>query len=462
MLKTADETDMQVTQTIVEGLKREFQVFVPAADLESRLTDRLAQLKDNIRLNGFRPGKVPIAHLRRLYGRSVMAEAIEELVRETNAKIVSEHGLKLALEPQVKMPESKEELEGVVAGTADLSFTVSLEVVPAIELADFKSITLERQTVEVSKEEIAAAIERISLQTRPFEAKAEGGKAATGDRITVSFTGTVAGEAFEGGSGEDIPIVIGSGHFIPSFEEQLVGAAVGESRAVTVTFPENYASEKLAGNTALFAVEVKAIETPGAALAGPELAASVGLESLDRLEGAVEERLKQEVAAQSRLKLKRALLDQLDTLHRFAAPPTLVEEEFKNIWQSILADLKAQNRTFADEDTTEEKAEEEYRGIADRRVRLGLVLAEIGEKNSIKVTDDEIARSIYERARQFPGREQEIWEYYRKTPTALAAVRAPIFEDKVVDFVLELAKVTDKPVTREALFAEEEGTSPKA
>lgn len=447
---------MQVTQTIAEGLKREFQVFVPAADLESRLSDRLEQIKKTIRLNGFRPGKVPVAHLRRLYGRSVMAEAIEELVRETNAQIVSDHGLKLALEPQVKMPESKDELERVVAGASDLSYTVSLEVVPAIELADFKSIALEREVVEVSKEEIAEAIERIGKQTRPFVNRSEGDKAETGDRVTITFKGTVDGEAFEGGSGEDIPIVIGSGHFIPSFEEQLVGAATGEKRAVTVTFPENYAAEKLAGKTALFEVEVKAIETPGAALAGAELATSLGLESLDTLQSVIEGRLKQEAAAQSRLKLKRMLLDKLDALHKFAPPPSLVEEEFKNIWEAVLGDLKAQNRTFADEGTDEEKAREEYRGIADRRVRLGLVLAEIGEKNSIKVTDEEVTRALYERVRQFPGREQEVWDFYRKTPTALAAVRAPIFEDKVVDFILELAVVSDKPVTREELFKEEE------
>lgn len=453
---------MQVTQTNAEGLKHEFQVFVPVADLESRLTDRLAQIKDNIRLNGFRPGKVPIAHLRRLYGRSVMAEAIEELVRETNAKIVSDHGFKLALDPQVKMPEDKEEIEQVVSGKTDLSYTVSLEVVPTIELADFKSIQLERLTTEVGKDEVAATIQRIGEQNRPFLGKGEGAKAETGDRVTVSFTGTMDGETFEGGSAENIPIVIGSGAFIASFEEQLVGAAAGETRSVTVTFPENYLAEKLAGKTAVFEVTISSIETPGAALAGEELAKAVGLESIERLESVVEERMRQELAAQSRLKIKRTLLDKLDELHRFAAPPTLVEEEFKNIWQAILDDLKSQNRTFADEGTTEEKAQEEYRGIADRRVRLGLVLAEIGDKNNIKVADEEIARAVAERSRQFPGREQEIWEYYRKAPAALAQVRAPIFEDKVVDFVLELAQVTDKPVTREELFKDDEAESPAA
>lgn len=453
---------MQVTQTNSEGLKREFQVHVPVADLESRLTERLVQLKDNIRLNGFRPGKVPVDHLRRLYGRSVMAEAIDELVRETNEKIVSENGLKLAMEPQVKLPENKDEIENVVAGKTDLSYTVSLELVPAIELADFKSITLERLVAEVGKDEVDDAINRIAEQNKPFASKGEGAAAATGDRVMVSFQGTVDGEPFEGGSGEDIPIQIGSGMFIPTFEDQLVGAVAGEKRTVNVTFPETYLSEKLAGKSAVFEVEVKAVETPGEAPVGDELAKSLGLESMDRLEGAVTERIKQELAAQSRLKLKRALLDQLDTMHRFSAPPTLVEEEFKGIWEAVLNDLKAQNRTFDDEGTTEEKAQEEYRVIADRRVRLGLVLAEIGDRNNIKVTEDEVGRALYERARQFPGREQEIWDYYRKTPAALAAVRAPIFEDKVVDFVLELATVNDRTVTREELFKEEEGESPSA
>jgi trigger factor len=307
---------------------------------------------------------------------------------------------------------------------------------------------------------VAATVQRIGEQNRPFLGKGEGAKAETGDRVTVSFTGTMDGETFEGGSAENIPIVIGSGAFIASFEEQLVGAAAGETRSVTVTFPENYLAEKLAGKTAVFEVTISSIETPGAALAGEELAKAVGLESIERLESVVEERMRQELAAQSRLKLKRTLLDKLDELHRFAAPPTLVEEEFKNIWQAILDDLKSQSRTFADEGTTEEKAQEEYRGIADRRVRLGLVLAEIGDKNNIKVADEEIARAVAERSRQFPGREQEIWEYYRKTPAALAQVRAPIFEDKVVDFILELAQVTDKPVTREDLFKDDEAESP--
>jgi trigger factor len=449
---------MQVTQTNADGLRREFRVVVPASDLEARLNDRLVELKDRVRLNGFRPGKVPVAHLKRLYGRSVMAETIEELVRETNSKIVSEHGLKLAMDPQITMPESKEEIEGVVAGKADLSYTVALEVVPPIELADFKSIELVRPVAEVTKEEVGEAIQRIADQNRPFSPKAEGAKAEQGDRMVVNFTGTIDGAPFEGGTGEDIAVNIGSGSFIPGFEDQVVGMAAGETRTVTVTFPQNYLAEKLAGKTAVFEVVAKSIEAPGTVTIDDEFAKSLGMESLEKLEGAVEERIKREHAAASRQKLKRALLDRLDALHKFAPPPTLVEEEFKNVWTTILNDLKTQNRTFEDEGTTEEKAKDEYRAIADRRVRLGLVLAEIGEKNNIKVTDEEITRAIVERARQFPGQEQQVWEFYRKNANAVASLRAPIFEEKVVDFVVELADVTDKPVSREELYKEEETT----
>ncbi|MDC7789193.1 trigger factor [Rhodoplanes sp. TEM] len=450
---------MDVTQTTAEGLKREFRVVVPAADLETRLNDRLVRLKDQVRLNGFRPGKVPVGHLRKLYGRAVMAEAIEELVRETNAKIVTDNGFKLAMDPQVKMPEDKTELEGVVEGKSDLSYTVALEVVPAIDLADFKGITLERLVAEVGSDEIQEALKRLADQNRPFTAKPEGAAAETGDRVTISFVGRIGGEPFEGGTGEDIPLTIGSGQFIPGFEDQLIGVKAGETRTVSVTFPENYLAEKLAGKAAEFEVTAKSVEAPGELTLDDDFAKKLGLESLAKLEEAIGERIKADFTAQSRQKLKRQLLDKLDTLHKFEPPPSLVEEEFKAVWETVLTDLKSQNRSFADEGTDEEKAKAEYRDIADRRVRLGLVLAEIGEKNGIKVTDDEISRAIVERARQYPGQEQQVWDFYRKNPGALASVRAPIFEEKVVDYILELATVTDRTVAKDELFKDDEAAA---
>jgi trigger factor len=453
---------MQVTETLSDGLKREYQVTVPAADLEARVIERLGDLKDRVRINGFRPGKVPVAHLKKVYGRAVMAETVEAIIREMNAKIVSDHGLKLAMEPKVTIPNEETEVEKVIGGQSDLAYTLALEVLPKIELADFKGIKLERMVAEVAEAEVGEALGKIAEQNRPFAAKGEGAKVEKGDRVVIDFVGKLDGQPFEGGSGGDVGINIGSGTFIPGFEEQLIGMSASESRQVKVTFPAGYPAAHLAGKEAEFEVTAKSIEVPTSVTVDDAFAKSLGLESFDKLKEAVKARLQQEHVVQSRQKLKRRLLDALDGLHQFALPPTLAEEEFKNVWNAVESDLKAQGRTFADEGTTEEKAREEYRAIADRRVRLGLVLAEIGDKNNISVTDDEITRSIVERTRQFPGREQEIWEHYRKNPAAVAGVRAPIFEEKVVDFLIELATVTDKPVSREELYKDDEDSVPAA
>jgi trigger factor len=451
---------MQVTENVSDGLKREFDVKVPAAALEARVVERLGELKNRVRINGFRPGKVPLAHLKKLYGRSVMVETIETVVREMNAKIVDERGLKLAMEPKVTMPQEAVEVEKVLEGKSDLAYRLALEVLPKIELADFSNIKLERLVAEVIDPEIDAALQKIAEETKPYTPKGEGGQVENGDRAMINFTGKIDGTPFEGGSGQDVGVNVGSATFIPGFEEQLIGMTVGETKLVKVTFPSNYTSAQLAGKDAEFEVTVKSIDAPGTVTIDEEFAKSLGLESLAKLRETLKGRLQQEHASQGRQKLKRKLLDQLDQLHQFAGPPTLIEEEFKNVWTVVENDLKAQGRTFADEGTTEEKARQEYHAIAERRVRLGLVLAEIGERNSIQVSDDELSRDIVERTRQFPGREQEIWDYYRKNPSALASIRAPLFEEKVVDFILELAKVTEKRVLREELFQEDEELPP--
>ena len=447
---------MEVTETLSDGLKREFQVQVPAADLEARVAERLGELKDRIQLRGFRPGKVPVTHLRKIYGKAVMAETIEAVILELNAQIVSERGLKLAMEPKVTIPNEASAVEKVIGGQSDLAYTLALEILPKIELADFKGIKLERQVAEVIEAQVNDALEKIAEQNRPFAVKAEGAKVEKGDRIVIDFSGRIDGAPFEGGTGGDVGVNVGAGTFLPGFEDQLVGMTAGETRVVKVTFPDNYLNTQLAGKSAEFDVTVKSLEAPGQVTLDDAFAKSLGLESLDKIKQAVKGRLQQEHAALSRQKLKRQLLDELDEMHKFALPPTLAEDEFKNVWTTVENDLKAQGRTFADEGTTEEKAREEYRAIAERRVRLGLVLAEIGEKNKITVTEEEITRAIVERARQVPGREQEVWEYYRKTPAAVAAVRAPIFEEKVVDFLIELATVTEKQVSREDLLKDEE------
>jgi trigger factor len=443
---------MQVTETAAAGLKREFRVVVPATDLAAKVNARLDDLKGKVQLRGFRPGKVPVAHLKRLYGKSAMAEVIEDAVREANSKIVTDNGYKLATEPKVVPDEGT--VEGVIEGKADLAYKVEIEILPPIPLADFKTIKLQRLTAEVTEPEIDEALQRIADANRPFVAKAEA--AEKGDRVTVSFQGTQDGKPFEGGSAESVPIVLGSAQFIPGFEDNVIGIKTGESRTFDIKFPDAYAAPALAGKTATFAVTASAVEAPGAVALNDDFAKTLGLESLAKLRDGIKDRLQREHAGASRQKLKRALLDQLDERHKFEPPPSLLEQEFNTIWGTVEGDLKAQGRTFADEGTTEEKAREEYRGIAERRVRLGLVIAEIGEKNNIKVTDEQLTAAVMERARQLPGQEQQVWDYYRNNPGALAGLRAPIFEEKVVDFLLELADITEKPVSREELFEEDE------
>jgi len=450
---------MQVTETLAEGLKHEFKVSVPASDLDAKAGAKLVDLKDKVKLNGFRPGKVPVSHLKKVYGRSVMAETIDQTIRDTNTQIFTDRGFRLATEPKITMPTEQAEVEELLAGKTDLTYTVAIEVVPTIQLADFKTFSVEKPVVEVTDAEVDEAIKRIADQNRPYAAKAEGATAENGDRVTISFKGSINGELFDGGTGEGIPVVIGAGQFIPGFEEQLVGMGTGETRTLKVSFPKNYASEKLAGQPAEFETTATLIEAPGETKIDDEFAKTLGLESLDKLKDAARERLVAEFAGATRQRVKRTLLDRLDDSHKFEAPPSLIEEEFNLMWNSIKAEMESSGKTFADEDTTEEAAKEEYHKIADRRVRLGLVLSEIGEKNKITVTDDEVSRAVIERARSMPGREKEVWDYYRNNANALAQLRAPIYEDKVVDFILELANVTEKKVSREDLFKEDDEKS---
>jgi trigger factor len=447
---------MQVTETLSEGLKREFKISVPASDLDAKAGAKLVDLKDKVRINGFRPGKVPVTHLKKVYGRSVMAETIDQTIRDTNTQLFSERGFRLATEPKITMPTEQAEVEELLNGKTDLTYTVAIEVVPSIALADFKTFEVEKPVAEVTDADVDEAIKRIADSNRGYAAKGEGAKAESGDRVTVAFKGTINGEPFEGGAGEGIQVVIGSNTFIPGFEEQLIGIGAGETRTLKVAFPKNYMNDKLAGQPAEFETTATLIEAPQDLAIDDEFAKTLGLESLDKLKEAARERLVAEFATATRQRVKRALLDRLDEAHRFEAPPSLVDEEFNLMWNSVKAEMDSAGKTFADEDTTEDAAKEEYRKIADRRVRLGLVLSEIGEKNKISVTDDEVGRAVIERARSMPGREKEVWDYYRSNAQALAQLRAPIYEDKVVDFILELAKVTEKKVSRDDLYQDDE------
>jgi len=447
---------MQVTETLSDGLRREFNVVIPAGELDSKVSERLDAMKDKVRINGFRPGKVPTAHLRRMYGRSAMAEAIDAAMRDVNAKIVADNNFRLAMQPKVTLPEDEKAVEDVINGKSDLAYKVAMEILAPIELTDFKSIDVTRLVSEVSDEEVNEGIKRIADQNRPYAAKGEGAKAEKDDRVTIAFVGSIDGVPFEGGSAEDVPLILGSNTFIPGFEDQLAGIAVGENRKIDVTFPENYPAAQLAGKAAVFDVTAKAIETPGEVKIDDEFAKSLGMESLDKVKEAVRERIQREHDSVSKQRVKRVLFDALDERHKFPLPPALVEQEFNNLWSTATEELKQQGKTFEDENTTEEKERAEYQRIADRRVRLGLLLDEIARKNNITVTDEETTRAIVEHVRQYPGREKELWEMFRNNPEAVASIRAPLIENKVTDFILALAKVTDKKVSREELYRTDE------
>jgi trigger factor len=445
---------MQVTETRSEGLRREFKVTLPAAELEERLTGELTTLKDRVRLNGFRPGKVPMGHLRKLYGRSVMAEVVQNAVNEANRKIIEDNSLKLAMEPKIDMAGGQEEVEKALEAKGDLDFTVALELLPEFELADLGDVSVKKQVAEVSDEDLDTAIGNMAKQNRTFSAK--DGEAAEGDRVTVDFVGRIDGEAFDGGTANDVDVDVGSNTFIPGFEEQLVGVKAGEERTLDVTFPENYGSEKLAGKAAQFEVKVKAVQAPNEVAIDDELAKGFGMEDLGKLKEAVKGAIGRDFEAQSRRKLKKELLDALDAKYTFALPEGLVEQEFNAVWSQVVADLDNSKRTFADEGTTEEEAKAEYRKIAERRVRLGLVLAQVGEKADIKVSDEEVNQALVERVRQYPGQERQVWDFYQKNPNARAELRAPIFEEKTVDHILGQVKVVEEPTTREALFRDDD------
>lgn len=445
---------MQVTQTLAEGLKRQFKVVVTAADLAARYDTEVNSLRGRVNLNGFRPGKVPAAHLKRVYGKSIMSDVLRNVLEEANKKVVDDNELKLAAAPKVDITEDQALIERILDCKADLDIAIALEVLPNVELKDHSAITLVRPVAEVTKEEVDDAVQRMASASRPFEPRGDKDKAQSGDRLTIDFVGTIDGVAFDGGTANDATLVLGSGQFIPGFEDQLIGAKKGDKKTVNVTFPADYGAEQLAGKAAEFAVKVKAVSAPGELKIDDELAKKLGVESLDKMREVIDLSLGEELREQSRQKVKRQLLDALDGLYSFELPPTMVEEEFASIWRQLTADMQRAGESFAagEEDTRRE----EYKKIAARRVRLGLVLSEIGAKAQIKLEDSEVTQALVQRARQFPGQEKQFFEFYRKNPEAIAEIRAPLFEEKVVDYLIGTLSVSDKKVTREELMADDD------
>ena len=452
---------MQVIETLAEGLKREIKVVIPAADMKARLDERLVDAKDKVRINGFRPGKVPLAHLKKMYGKSIMADLVNELVREKPTEILTSRNEKSATQPKISMTEDEAEAEKILAAETDFEFTLAYEVIPAIELKANDGIKVTREVVEVTEDEVTEQILKVAESARTYETKK--GKAADGDRVTMNYLGKVDGVAFDGGTAEDAELVLGSGRFIPGFEDQLVGVKAGDEKTITVTFPTEYPAANLAGKDATFDVTVKEVAGAGEVEINDELASKLGLESAEKLKEIVRGQIESQYTNVTRQKVKRQILDQLDEMYKFDTPAGLVDAEFDNIWRQINTDLEQSGKTFADEDTTEEEAREEYRKLAERRVRLGLVLSEIGEKAGVEVTEEEMQRALFQQLQQFPGQQKEILDFFRNTPGASASLRAPIFEEKVIDQLLSEISVTDKTVTKEELLAEdaEEGSDTK-
>ena len=448
---------MQVTEKSAKGLKYEYAVVIAAADIDQRLTEELQKISHQVRMPGFRPGKAPLSLLKKLHGKNLMGQILEETVNESSRQLLEERKMRPALQPQVDLVKFDE-------GT-DLEYTLIVEVIPEIAAPDFSDLKLEKLVVKATDAEVDEALQRLADQQKSFEAAAKSHKAANGDAVVIDFLGRIDGEAFDGGAAEDYQLELGSGSFIPGFEDQLVGVKAGDKRDVKVAFPENYGAPQLAGKDVVFEVTVKEVKKPVAVKLDDELATRVGMENLEALKTAIRGQIEQDYASMSRTRLKRGLLDALAEAHSFDVPQGMVDLEFQQIWAQLKQDIE---RSAEEGETAEEldaEAEAEYKAIAERRVRLGLLLSEVGTINNIVIRQEEVNRLIAQEARQFPGQEKMVFEFYQKNPQALAQLRAPLYEDKVVDFILELAKVNEKEVSREALqkaLEEDEGDTPAA
>ena len=442
---------MQVTETLSSGLKREFKVVVNAAELDKGLNEKLKELSLKANIKGFRPGKVPVPHLKRVYGKSAMAEVVQKAIDDQSKAILADRKLKPAYQPEVKLPEDEAEVNAVMDGKGDLSFSVAFEIIPEFELQDHGGLDLVRHVVEVTEEHIGETLTRLSSQAKGFEEKS--GAAEKGDRLTINFLGTIDGVAFEGGTAEDVALEIGSGQFIPGFEDQLIGCKAGGDVTVSVTFPATYGVATLAGKAASFATKVTKVEGPKVTAIDDEFAKKMGFEDLSKLKDMVKERMAGEFGQMTTMKLKRDVLDALDKMYTFELPEKLVEAEFGGIWNALIAEMGRAKKSFEDEKTNEDDARKEYRAIAERRVRLGLVLGTLGEKEGVTIAEQELQNALMARMRQFPGQEKQVLDYYRKNPQAMMELRGPLFEQKVVDSIVAKATVTDKPASRQELQA---------
>jgi len=441
---------MEVTESSAEGLDRKFTVKVPASELDEKLVARLEEIKGQVHLKGFRKGKAPVSFLKKMYGKGVMGEIVQEIVTETSQKAFSDRNLQPAGSPH---PHFHSDMDDVIAGKADLEYDVHAEILPEFEPMDVGELKVTRPVADIPEEDIQEALQRIADQQTTYAPRKETQKSKKGDMLTVNYVGRIDGEEFDGGKGEKVDIVLGSDTFIPGLEKQLTGAKAGDDVKVEVTFPEDYGAKDLAGKDAVFDVNVVEVKEPEKVEIDDELAKKMGVDSLDDLKARIKERIEDDYKQLSRGHLKRALLDKLDEAHEFDLPKGMVDSEFDQIWRQV----EAAGRDEEDEDKSEDELKEEYRKIAERRVRLGLVLAEIGKRADVQVPQEDLQREMINMARSYPGQEKEILEFYQKNPAAVQQIRAPLFEEKVVDYIFERAEVKDKKVSKEKLMEDPDG-----
>ena len=436
---------MQIETTSSEGLKRAYKITVEAAAIEEKMQEKLVKIAADIRIDGFRPGKVPVSHVRRLHGQAVLGEVLEETVNTSSQEALDKDEVRPALQPNIEIVTFE---EGV-----DLEYTMEVEIMPAIETGDFSKISLERQVAKVEDSDIDDAVKNLAeQQTRYEKVEDEGYAAEDGDAVLIDFVGKMDGEAFDGGAAEQYQLVLGTGSFIPGFEEQLVGVKAGDEKAVNVTFPEDYNAAHLAGQEAVFDVTVHEVQKSVPVEINDELATLVGMENLEQLRERISEQISGELGQFGRAKLKRALLDELADMHEFDVPPGMEQMEYDQIWQEFTQQLEADGKSIEDEDQSEEELQAEYKTMANRRVRLGLLLAHVGDSNEITVSAEELNGAIMQEAQRFPGQEAQVFQFYQQNQEAMQQLRAPLYEDKVIDYILELATVTEVEVDQEELM----------
>ena len=434
---------MQVTETLNEGLKRAYSIKLTADELDTKVNEKLHEAQPDVEMKGFRKGKVPIALLKRQFGQRILGEAMQETIDGAMSKHFEDSGDRPAMQPNVEMQNGEKWKEG-----DDVEVSLTYEALPAIPDVDFSKIKLQKLVVKSDKAAIDEALDNLASSANDFKDRKKGSKAKDGDQVVIDFVGTVGGEAFEGGSSEDYPLVLGSNSFIPGFEAQLVGCKAGEDRKVSVTFPEEYGSKDLAGKDAEFACKIKNVKEPVPAKINDELATKFGAEDLKALKTQISERLESEYGGAARAVMKRQLLDALDKKVKFELPPSLVEAEAKQIAHQLFHD---ENPDVKDHEHDNIEPTKEHNKLAERRVRLGLLLAELGQKAEVEVSEAEMTQAIMAQSRQYPGQEKEFFEFMQKNEQMQQQLRAPIFEDKVVDHIFEQATVTDKKVNKTEL-----------